>query len=285
MSKLLPHLPFPPLLSSEEMGWEGFVVRHYRLPPFEVPEHPLVEHRILIQLGCPSKVEASQNGRLLRGRFLKGDLTYTTPGVKFRARWEEEREFLIIRLEPAFVTRAAHEFIREDLIETVPQFKLRDPLVEGIGRALGAELESDSSLGRLYAESLANVLVVHLLRNYSASKQPLRDAIGELPRHKLRRATEFINDDLGRDVTLTEVAACVEMSPYHFARMFKQSTGLAPHQYLLEQRIERAKTLLSETVLPIAEIAYRLGFASQSHFTALFRRFTSTTPKAYRKAL
>jgi AraC family transcriptional regulator len=267
------------------MGWEGFIVRHYRLPPFEVPEHPLVEHRILIQLGGQNKVEATQNGRLLKGRFLNGDITYTTPGVKFKARWEEEREFLIVRLEPAFVTRAAREFIRKDLVETVPQFKFRDPLVEGIGRALGAELESDGPLGRLYAESLAHVLVVHLLRNYSGSTRPLRAAIGELPKHKLRRATEFINDNLGRDVTLTEVAASVEMSPYHFARMFKQSTGLAPHQYRLERKIERAKTLLSETALPIAEIAYRLDFASQSHFTALFRRFTSTTPKAYRKGL
>jgi AraC family transcriptional regulator len=115
------------------------------------------------------------------------------------------------------------------------------------------------------------------------SAQPIRDAGGELPKIKLRYAIEFINDNLGRNISLAEIAANVEMSPFHFARMFKRSMGLAPHQYVLEQRIDRAKTLLSETALSLTEIAYRLGFASQSHFTAVFRRLTSTTPEAYRK--
>ncbi len=283
MSRLLPHLPFPPILSSEEKEWEGFAVIRHRLPAFEVPERSLTRHRIQIQLGRPIKLEASQEGRLLKGRFLNGDLIYTPSEVQYGARWEEERELLIILLEPSFVAAAAQVLNVEDRIDTVPQFRFRDPLIEGIGRALCAELESDSSPGRLYAESLANVLAVHLLRRYSASGQPIRDAVGELPKRKLRYAIEFINDNLGRNISLAEIAANVEMSPFHFARLFKHSMGLAPHQYVLEQRIDRAKTLLSETALTLAEIAYRLGFASQSHFTAVFRRLTSTTPEAYRK--
>ncbi len=284
MSKLLPHLPSAPMLSSEEKVWEGFVVSRYRMPPFEIPEHLTTAHRIAIH-GRPIKLEASQDGQPLRQRFLKGDLTYTPPGVQFGARWGEERETLVIRLDPSFVARAAHEVIQQDYVETVPRFRFRDPLIEGVGLALGAELKSGSLLGRLYAESLANVLAVHVLRRHSASEQLVSDLVGELPKHRLRRATEFINDNLERDVALAEIAASVEMSPYHFARLFKHSTGLAPHQYVLEQRIERAKTLLAETALPLAEIAFRLGFASQSHFTALFRRFAATTPKAYRKSL
>lgn len=192
---------------------------------------------------------------------------------------------LVIWLEPLFVVHAAREFAGKDFIETVAQFRSHDPLVEGIGLALSMELESDGSPTRLYAESLAHVLAAHLLRRYSASEQPVRDAIGELPKYRLRRIIEFINDNLDRDMTLAEIAAQVEMSPYHFARMFKQSTGLAPHQYLLEQRVQRAKTLLADPELPLIEIAYRLGFTDQSHFTAIFRRLTATTPKAYRKAL
>jgi AraC family transcriptional regulator len=285
MSRLLPHLPFPPILSSEEKEWEGFAVIRHHLPAFEVSERPLTRHRIQIQLGRPVKLEASQNGCLLKGRFLNGDIIYTPPKVLYGARWEEVREVLVILLEPSFVAAAAHGLIAEDRIDTVPQFRFRDPLIEGIGRALYAELESDSSPGRIYAESLANVLAVHLLRRYSASGQPIRDAGGELPKHKLRYAIEFINDNLSRNISLAEIAANVEMSPFHFARLFKHSVGLAPHQYVLEQRIDRAKTLLSETALSLAEIAYRLGFASQSHFTAVFRRLTSTTPEAYRKRL
>jgi len=285
MSNLLPYLPFPPLLSSEEKGWEGFVVSRYRLPPFEVPKHLVTRHRIIVELGHPIRVEGRHNGRLQKGRFLRGDVSYVPPGVQFEARWEEVRETLTIWLEPSFVAHAAREFACKDFIETVAQFRSRDPLVEGIGLALNAELESDGSPNRLYAESLAHVLAVHLLRRYSASTQPVRDAIGELPKYRLRRIIEFISENLDRDMTLAEIAAQVEMSLYHFARMFKQSTGLAPHQYLLEQRVERAKTLLADPKLPLVEIAHRLGFADQSHFTVVFRRLTATTPKAYRKAL
>ena len=241
-------------------------------------------HRVQIQLGRQSKLEAMQEGRLLKGRFLEGDLIYTPPKVRYGAQWKEEREILVILLEPSFVARAAQGFIAEDHVDTVPQFRFRDPLIEGIGRALSTELESDSS-DRLYAEMLANVLAIHLLKHNSASQHTLRVPSGQLPKHILRRAIEFINDSLNRNITLAEIGAQVQMSPYHFARLFKQSTGLAPHQYVLDVRINRAKTLLSETSLPLAEIAYRLGFASQSHFTALFRRLTSTTPNAYRNIL
>lgn len=276
-------LPFLPLSSSDHQRWEGFSIRHYRSPAFEVAEHPMTVHRVQIQLGRPSKLEAIQEGRLLKGRFINGDLIYTPPKVRYGARWKEERELLVILLEPSFVARAAQGFVGGEHIDTVPQFRFRDPLIEGIGRALGAELESDNSSDRLYAELLANVLAVHLVKHYSASQHALQKRNGQLPKHILRRAMEFINDSLDRNITLAEIGARVEMSPYHFARMFKYSTGLAPHQYVLDLKIDRAKTLLSKTSLPLAEIAYRLGFASQSHFTALFRRFTSTTPGAYRK--
>jgi len=278
-------LPFVPLSSSDGHQWDGFGVRHYRVPAIEVPEQPMAAHRVQIQLGRPIKLEAIQDGHLLKGRLLNGDLIYTPPKVRYGARWEEEREILVILLEPSFVARATQTLFTEDQIDTAPRFRFRDSIIEGIGRALYAELASQTSLGRLYAESLANVLAVHLLRRYSASEQPIRETNNGLSRHKLRRALETIHDNLNRDISLAEIAANVGISPYHFARLFKQSTGLAPHQYVLAQRIERAQTLLSETALPLAEIAHLLGFADQSHFTAIFRRLTATTPKAYRSAL
>jgi AraC family transcriptional regulator len=240
-------------------------------------------HRLQIQLGQPIKLEAIEEGRLLKGRFVDGDLIYTPPKVRYGAQWKEEREILVVLLEPSFVESAAQGFIAEDRIDTAPRFRFRDPLIEGIGRALCAELELGSSSDRLYAETLANVLAVHLLKRYSASGHTIRETSGQLPKHLLRRAIEFINNSLDHNIALADIGAKVDMSPYHFARLFKQSTGLAPHQYVLERRIDRAKTLLLETSIPLAEIAYSLGFANQSHFTALFRRFTATTPKAYRK--
>jgi len=109
---------------------------------------------------------------------------------------------------------------------------------------------------------------------------------GMAPR-KLRKAIEFINDNFDKEqtVALAAVAEAVQMSYFHFSRAFKQSMGVSPNVYMIEQRIERAKKLLSETDLPIAEIALRVGFASQSHFTTTFRRLAWTTPKAFREML
>src|SRR5262249_11063881 len=158
-------------------------------------------------LGRPIKVEGTQNGRVQTERLLRGDVSYVPPGTQCGARWQEARDMLVILLEPAFVARAAQEVLQKECIETVPQFRARDPLIEGVGFALGTELESQGSPNRLYTESLAHVLAVHLLRRYSASTRPMREPIRALPKYRLHRATEFINDHLARELTLAEIAA------------------------------------------------------------------------------
>jgi len=107
---------------------------------------------------------------------------------------------------------------------------------------------------------------------------------GGLPVYKLRQAVEFIEAHFDRPITLARLAAVVSLSPFHFHRQFKRSAGLTPGKYISQIRIKRAKTLLSESDLPLAEVAIQVGFADQSHFTAAFRRATSMTPRTYRNA-
>jgi AraC family transcriptional regulator len=110
-----------------------------------------------------------------------------------------------------------------------------------------------------------------------------RDA--SLPKDKVRKVVDYIVSNLAEDGTVEDLADLVEMSPFHFCRSFKQSTGLAPHQYILHLRIEKAKALLKNKKLGIAEIASRLGFSDQSHFTNIFRRLAGTTPARWRSSL
>jgi AraC family transcriptional regulator len=139
--------------------------------------------------------------------------------------------------------------------------------------------------GRLYAESLANVLAVHLLRNYTATTTTTRARFsGGLSGPALRRVLAYMADNYGHDLSLTDLAGEAGISTFHFAREFKRSTGQAPHQYLIKLRVERAKGLLAEGRLPIVEVGLRTGFNSQSHFARLFRRLTGTTPGSYRGA-
>ena len=107
---------------------------------------------------------------------------------------------------------------------------------------------------------------------------PTRDLLGS----RLRRVTGFIQDNLNRQLTLLDLSAVVHMSPYHFARLFKQSTGVPPHRFVVEQRIARASALLREPQLSIGEVGRLVGFRTPSHFTAAFRRMTGITLSAYR---
>ena len=111
---------------------------------------------------------------------------------------------------------------------------------------------------------------------------PVRGEIGTLPWGRLRRVTEYIQQNLDKDLTLAELAAVVHMSPYHFARLFKGSTGVPPHRFVIRQRIARASVFLATQELSIAQISRMVGFRTPSHFTTVFRRVTGVTPRGYR---
>lgn len=126
---------------------------------------------------------------------------------------------------------------------------------------------------------MANFLAVHLLKHYSATQKTKREWKGDLPKYKLRRVIDYIQAYLERDLSLNDLATLAQMSPHHFARLFKQSTGFTPHQYVIHSRVERAKQLLLQGKLTIAQVAYAVGFAHQSHLNRHFKRWLGVTPK------
>jgi AraC family transcriptional regulator len=138
--------------------------------------------------------------------------------------------------------------------------------------------------GRLYGESLATALALHLLRRYAVYPPTGGDPRGGLPPARLRQVLEYMHTHLGDELSLRQLAAVVQLSQHHFAALFKQSTGCSPYQYLLRQRLATAQQWLAEPRLSLAQISYRLGFPSQAHFTTMFRKHVGTTPGAYRQA-
>jgi AraC family transcriptional regulator len=162
----------------------------------------------------------------------------------------------------------------------------RDPLVERIGLSLKAELEGAGLLGgRLYAEALANQLAVALLREHSSLGRRQRRAVERgpsrgLPERALGLVRDYVGDNLAGDLSLGRMARVASVSPHHFARSFKESTGLTPHQYVIVQRVERAKDLLLRG-LPVGEVAGACGFSDQSHLARHFKRLYGVTPKAF----
>lgn len=144
------------------------------------------------------------------------------------------------------------------------------------------ELQQDHLASALYIESLANLLAVHLLRNYSTVQPRLPLYQGGLSDRQIMQVVEYIQAYLNQNIQLKDLAQMLNLSQFHFSRLFKQSLGITPYQYLMQQRVEKAQQLLKQTNDSITNIALECGFSSHSHFGLQFRQITGITPKVYR---
>ena len=172
--------------------------------------------------------------------------------------------------------------IDPEAVEFVETLGIFDPEIETIALSLLWELRSPGLGGRLYVESLATILGIHLLRHHSSVKRPSLPRSVGLDTQTRRRVYTYIDEHLAEDLALSEIAAVASLSPYHFARLFKASTGVSPHQYVIQRRIERAKLLLSTTNWSLSAIAHAVGFAHESHLALHFKRLTGFLPSSYR---
>jgi AraC family transcriptional regulator len=264
-----------------EAGWDGFHFIYELEPADEIPAIYMGHHLIIIALDH-FRASFNINGSWRHIDYAQGDIGIF-PASQLFPRTQVDREVPIIDLflDPTIFNRTIDEATNE-YNELILQLHLRDPLIQHMGLALKAELAVGGADSRLYAESMVTALSAHLLRRYTSRQQINRDYTGGLPKYKRDRAIAYIHENLDQNITLAELSNIVKMSPHYFATLFKQSTGLSPHQYITKCRIETAKQLLIKQELTIVEISQQVGFQNQSHFTRVFRQHAKTTPKIYR---
>lgn len=275
----------PPIFSSRSQGWKNILVEEFQHPAGEGKVQYCHEHSICLSLAPrPIRFLQIKGDKSHTSLYGKGDISITPAQTPFFARWDGEDHYFHIRIASDFIQSVATEdlAINPDRLELRPEFRIRDPQIEAIGLMLLNELKQENLGARLYIESLINILALHLLRQYSAVKPQLTFYEGGLPERQLVQVLDYMNDRLDQDIKLVDLAALLDMSQFHFSRLFKQSIGTTPYQYLMQQRIERAKQLLRQTDRPIIDIAFQCGFNSHSHLSKQFRQLTGMTPKAYR---
>ena len=275
-----------PLISSASVGWDdlGITIAFDRQPPFEMPKTIVKQHTIGILTDIPPSTvytERKIDGRSMVEQNVQGECIIVPAYTSHQAVWNHQGNALLIAIEPTVFAQSIHEVVNPDKVELLPQFAILDPLVYQIGVALKSTLTKHGTSSRLYAETLIHTLMIHLLEKHSVPCNSFQSTSGKLPQYKLRQIIDYIDAYLERDLSLRELGTVVKMSPYYFSRLFKETTGITPHQYIIRRRIERAKILLRHGKLSIAEIAKEVGFVDQSHLHRHFKRLVGITPKSY----
>jgi len=261
----------------------GLGVRLVADPPgvISVPASPVA--RVGIHLGQSVDVACRRGGEYHRGIAVHGDVDVIPAGMS--SVWDVRGR------DMAVVVSVAHDLLESvaeeyDLdprrVELRNRFQVRDAQIENVAWALKAELEAGYPSGRLYLDSLAVALATRLVRSHSSAALGSTATAGRMPDRRIRAVLAFIEQNLSSEVTLADLAGVAGVSVTHFKRLFRESAGLPVHQYVIRRRVERARTLLEGTKLPISRIAVEAGFSHQSHLARHMRRVLGVSPNAVR---
>jgi len=278
---------FTQQLYSSEQRWEGINAHVYQFRPPREPLHVQKDcDGVCLHLHGVVDLHQQTGARVKRGISYPGGICIEPKELSSTYFWQgTPAVVLYLYLAPSLIEQVVAEMGRNDPthVEMVKQFNIHDPLIEQIGLSLVGELESGGVAGRVYAESLATALVLHLLRLSSTASLLPASSQRNLTQRQISIVRDAIYDRLDQDIPLKELAASIGMSVSHFCRLFKQSTGLAPHQYVIACRVERAKSLLLNEERTIAQVAHAVGFADQSHLNRHFKHLLGIPPGVLRK--
>lgn len=277
-------------VSSRELAVLGGVeIGRHRFLPGETLYPPLPGPLINLHLGPPTRLVTRRNGRTWEGTQPPGAVEILSAHGATEQVLRDPSDDASVLLPDGFLHRVAEGVgLDPDRVEIVDRLDGRDPRLEALLCLFLPELAGAGLGGELYAESLATALAVHLLRAHSSLATGLggtlgRDPAGRLPERALSRVVDHVEAHLAGDVSLDRLAAVAGFSARHFLRLFRASTGLSPHQYLIRARVERAKTLLAGGELPLAQVAAAAGFAHQQHLARHFGRLVGVSPGRYRR--
>lgn len=277
MSRGLVREPFYPEETTEEVSLE---LRWDPKGPLDLPGFE--EVLLAIHVGPAAKLTCRRGGRSYSGTAVHGDIDLVP--ARTAMRWEahdQNDRTLVVAISSHLLHKVAHESeLDPKRLEIIDRFQVRDRELELLGWALQREAESGYPSGRIYLEGLAAAVASRLIARHSslARKTSSNDNLG-LTGYRLKRVLAFIEEQLTEDLSLGRIAAVAGVSSSHLNALFRHSMGLAVHQYVIQRRVELAKSLLLQGEKSVTEIALEAGFAHQSHLARHMRRLLGLQPR------
>jgi AraC family transcriptional regulator len=269
-------------LTSAAMGWRGILIEQHCIPSMELPEHYVQGHRLLVHMGEPIEFEWKDSNRWRSKVLQPGEFCLQSHGEINLPRWHDTFKFLAIAIDPTFIEQSFQDTGLQEAIRFQEQRAGFDPAIAYFARQFKAEIESGSYCGALYGESLALSFSLYLIEQHCDRSQHISRPRGRLSSLQLRETIELIHANLSEELCLAHLAASLNLSTFHFARLFKNTLGLSPHQYVLQNRVERAKKLMAiSRGSTLTDIALQVGFYDQTHFGKAFKRVVGVSPKAF----
>jgi AraC family transcriptional regulator len=254
-----------------------------------VPAQP--SHQLTLMLETDGgRIRQRRAGQLFDWVPQAGDISIVPAYTKGHCHSEAWTRRIVVQLQPELLEEVARDAFDSEALNLAVRFATRDETLHRLilllhHEALQQEAAKSGKAETLLMDSLTTALAVQLLRHHArhhiAMQETTCDLCGGLSLRAQRQVVEYIADHLSGDVSLDALAKVVGLSRYHFIRAFKNTMGVTPHRYVVQQRVATAQKLMAAGRLPLREIAQQCGFADQSHFTRQFRRVTGTTPKAF----
>ena len=277
-----PFLHTHPKLSSAAASWSGVVLESHFVPACVIHRHEHGEDFLHVVLRGSVRYEVLTRGKTLKLAATPGTIFVLPHGTIDEIRWSGPTHRIAAAIHPRMLASALEETAHEREIELTEHWTLRDPNIMAVLLAMTKDLEAGSPAGKMYGEALANALAIYLLKRYAVKQRVPAVYAGGLPRYRLNRVIDYIQENLPGDLTLARLAAVAGMSPHYFAELFRQSTGRAPHQYVLLQRINLAKQRLRDPQRSVIDAGLDAGFQNPSHFARVFRKWVGISPSGFR---
>jgi AraC family transcriptional regulator len=266
-----------PVFSSCDQ-WSGFSIDQHLFPPMRTQEHAAERHTITFNMGAPINFSYRSPAGWRKYLCHQGAIVRLASfAANEETQWDKNFYALSVAFEPIFIDR----LLEIENFKFKKEHNIHDPFLREISLKVHQAAGTSLTIEKMYIESLIMTCAIHLATQYAADYKKIFAPKGKLSSVQLSRVIDYTRSFVHANISLNELASTVHLSAYHFARLFRQTLGISPYQFVLQLKIEHAKKLIQNHHGPLSEIAYSLNFTDQAHFSNVFKKITGVSPRTF----